>query len=173
MSTFRCHFVVHGLLMFGFVLCARGAWAAQIWHTRDIGNTGAIGAAKYEANTFIMNGAGDDIDGATDAFRYLYQYSSGNAAITARVITLEHTHDWAKAGVMMRDGLDPDSLNACIVVTPGKGISFLWRTGKANYGNESISGMRAPAGSNWCGTPASSPLFTPWTVPNGDNSAPR
>ena len=89
------------------VLCAQSAWAAQVWHTRDIGDTGDTGSAQNATNTILMSGAGNDIDGGDDAFRFLYQNISGNAVISVRVITLEHTHDQAKAGVMMRAGLGP------------------------------------------------------------------
>ena len=83
-------------------------------------------------------------NGTEDAFRYLYQGISGNTTVVARVITLEDTHDQAKAGVMMRAGLDAESRDACIVVTPGGGLSFLWRTNKGKCGNASLTGIATP-----------------------------
>ncbi|MCX5643493.1 MAG: hypothetical protein NTZ17_02235 [Phycisphaerae bacterium] len=64
-----------------------------------------------------------------------------------RVDSLVNTNAWAKAGVMIRETLDAGSSNAMIVVTPGNGVSFQWRSttnglSSANY--TGTSGMVAP-----------------------------
>lgn len=42
----------------------------------------------------------------------------------ARVTSLVQTHEWAKAGVMIRDSLDPGSAHALAVVTASEGVAF-------------------------------------------------
>ncbi len=103
MSTFCLRSVSRALWIGGLLLCCLQCARAdqQVWHTVDIGKTGAAGSAKYASSIFMVSGAGEGLDGtAEDAFRYLYQGISGNATVIARVITLEETNDQACAGIM-------------------------------------------------------------------------
>ena len=47
-----------------------------------------------------------------------------NGSILVRVDSLLDSNAWAKAGVMIRESLQPGSKHAMVVVTPGNGISF-------------------------------------------------
>jgi len=80
----------------------------------------------YEANDgrIMMNGTGVDVWGTTDEFRYAYMRLSGNGSITARVDYVMNTSAWAKAGVMIRAGLDAGSTHAMTVLTPGNGVAL-------------------------------------------------
>ncbi len=82
--------------------------------------------AKSESN-IVMNGIGTDIWYTTDQLRFVYKRLSGNGSITARVDSLVNTHQWAKAGVMVRESLDPASAYALNLVSPTNGISFQYR----------------------------------------------
>ena len=145
MSTLCLRSFSRAIGVFGLsLLCLAGAWTAQTWHTRDIGDTGAAGSAQNATSTILLCGAGNDIDDTTDAFRFLYQNVSGNVAITVRIATLENTHEQAKAGVMLRAGLDPESRNAYLCVTPNKGLSFLWRSKKGQCDCQSLTGVATP-----------------------------
>jgi len=55
---------------------------------------------------------------------------NGAVTLTARVVSVQNTSDWAKAGVMIRDTLDADSPHAMVVVTPGHGAAFQHRPAK-------------------------------------------
>jgi len=48
------------------------------WQTLDIGAVGLPGSALYAAGQFTLKGAGANIWGAADAFRYVYQPFSGD-----------------------------------------------------------------------------------------------
>jgi VCBS repeat-containing protein len=98
------------------------------WVTQDIGNVGVAGSASYSNNTFIVKGSGADIWGTADSFRYVYRPLSGNNEIIARVVDVQNTDPWAKAGLMIRETLAPDSRHASIYVTPGNGVAFQRRT---------------------------------------------
>ena len=71
-----------------------------------------------------MSGAGEDIWGTADAFRYVYQPLTGDGEIVARVVSVQNTNAWVKAGVMLRADLTPGAAQAMMMVTPGKGNNF-------------------------------------------------
>jgi hypothetical protein len=78
--------------------------------------------------TITMSGAGADIWGTSDEFRFAYQGLSGDGSIAVKVESLMDTDPWAKAGVMIRESLDAEAKHAMVVVTPGNGVSFQRRT---------------------------------------------
>ncbi|MDH7598487.1 MAG: LamG domain-containing protein [Sedimentisphaerales bacterium] len=79
-------------------------------------------------NSYMMNGIGADIWGTSDQFRFAYMILNGNGSITARIDSLTNTHSNAKAGVMIREVLAPESIHAMVDVTPGAGVEFITRT---------------------------------------------
>jgi hypothetical protein len=98
------------------------------WQTLDIGAVGLPGSAVYSAGQFTLKGAGADIWGTADAFRYLYQPFSGDGQIVARVSQVDNTHPYAKAGIMLRDTLTAGSAHVILDVKPDGGIEFLQRS---------------------------------------------
>lgn len=115
------------------------------WSTSDIGEVGTTGSASYASSTFSVSGSGSDIWNTADEFRYVYQTLSGDGEIVAEVNSLTNTNGWAKAGVMFRETLDSGSINAAMLVTPSKGVSFQKRTttsGTSSY--TGVSGQTAP-----------------------------
>jgi hypothetical protein len=71
-----------------------------------------------------MTASGADIAGTSDQFRYVYKRLSGSGSIEVQVLSVENTHMWAKAGVMIRRSLDPSSPFAAMYITPGAGCRF-------------------------------------------------
>lgn len=98
------------------------------WQTQDIGTVGKTGSASYNNGSFTLAGSGTDISNSADAFRFVYQPLTGDGSVIARVNSIDNTDPWAKAGVMMRESLDPGSANALIAITPGNGGTFQRRT---------------------------------------------
>ncbi|MEA3226203.1 MAG: hypothetical protein U9Q07_09645, partial [Planctomycetota bacterium] len=74
------------------------------------------------ASTFTITGSGADIWGTADEFHFAYKRLTGAGAIIARIDSVQDTADWAKAGVMIRETLDPGSKHALAAVTSGKGV---------------------------------------------------
>jgi hypothetical protein len=74
----------------------------------------------------IMSAIGTDIWDTADQFRYAYKNLSGNGSITVRVDSLVRSNEWAKAGVMIRETLEPGSKHAFTALTPepAHGLSF-------------------------------------------------
>jgi regulation of enolase protein 1 (concanavalin A-like superfamily) len=97
------------------------------WTSGDIGLPAVTGSAGHGAGTFALEGAGTDIGNASDQFRYAYRQFTGDIEIVSRVVSLENTHEWAKAGVMIRATLAADAAKALLALTPGHGTNFFWR----------------------------------------------
>ncbi|MHC4113415.1 MAG: hypothetical protein ACYSUY_20270, partial [Planctomycetota bacterium] len=79
-------------------------------------------------------GRGRDIWLGHDEFYFLGLYPweaeplSTTTHIQTRVVSMDNTNPWAKAGLMIREKLTPYSRYAAVFVTPGNGITFQWRT---------------------------------------------
>lgn len=105
--------------------------AAPAWQSRDVGAVAAHGSYGVQGSTFTVRGSGADIWNTSDEFRFVYRQLSGDGQITARVLSQSNTDPWAKAGVMIRDGLASNAKHATLVLTPGNGIAFQRRSGGA------------------------------------------
>lgn len=97
------------------------------WQANDVGAPALPGRASYSGGIFTLCGSGADIWGAADAFQFSYVGLSGDGEIVARVLSLDNTDVWAKAGVMIRESLDAGSKFAMTVVTPSNGAQLQYR----------------------------------------------
>ncbi len=96
----------------------------------DIGNTGISGTYNYSAGTYTIQGAGSGIKGSADGFSYVSAPAAGNIEMTARVATLTNASSspFAPAGLMMRESLNANGVEAFVGVTPQNGVVFTVRT---------------------------------------------
>jgi regulation of enolase protein 1 (concanavalin A-like superfamily) len=115
----------------------------QPWSSQDIGTTTPAGTTARSGSTFTVAGAGADIWGTTDAFRYVYQPLSGDGAIVARIAAVQNTNGWAKAGVMIREDLSAGSRYAALLVSPANGLAFQ-RRAQPNAGTSYAPGSGTP-----------------------------
>jgi hypothetical protein len=108
------------------------------------GPTGSFTVAAAGTDIWNNTRAGDAA-GYHDEFRYAYKTLSGDGSIQLRVDSIENTNAWAKGGVMIRDTLDSHSPYAMVVVTPGQGVAFQYRT-TAGGGSTNVqqAGITAP-----------------------------
>jgi hypothetical protein len=137
------------------------------WQTADIGNTGVTGSAIYPNGIFTLFGSGSDISGAADAFRYVYLTGSGDCDVKAQVLTVGNTDPWAKAGVMIRPTLNTNDANVAIVMTPGNGVSFQYRTNAAgNTAATNVGGITSPY---WVRVIRTGNTFAGYMSPDGTN----
>ena len=97
------------------------------WTGADIGQPAVAGSARENAGTFTLEGAGNDIWDTSDQFQFAYRQFTGDIEIISRVVSLENTDEWAKAGVMIRQTLAANAVHASLVVTPGHGTNFYRR----------------------------------------------
>lgn len=87
-----------------------------------------------------LNPAGPDGDLVRDELHLVYQTLTGDGSLTVRVASQDRSHDWARAGVMLRESLAPGSRYVAVLVTPGHGVRF-----QANYSTDRAgTGASAP-----------------------------
>jgi hypothetical protein len=70
------------------------------------------------AGTYTMTAGGTDIWNQADEFHYAFKQLSGAGSIVAKVESVELADVWTKAGVMIRETLDPGSKFAAVYITP-------------------------------------------------------
>jgi uncharacterized repeat protein (TIGR03806 family) len=137
------------------------------WDHRDIGSVALAGNAVTNGSQFNVTASGDDIWNAADAFHYVYQPLSGDGQITARVLALQNTDPWAKAGVMFRENFAPGSRHAFAAVTAASGTALQRRTAP-DAGSAHTSGPYAAA-PYWVRIVRAGNLFTAYASNNGTN----
>jgi hypothetical protein len=115
---------------------ALGFGAAAEEAGRDIGSPGAAGSYSVVDGVYTVEGDGEDIwtgpSTPGDDFYYVYTPLSRDGEMFARIISIEYTHNLAKAGVMIREALTDTSSYAMMVVTPPAGedtYAFQWVNG--------------------------------------------
>ncbi|MHC4324693.1 MAG: PA14 domain-containing protein, partial [Planctomycetota bacterium] len=162
-----------------------GVTELSIWFRGFPASTGSF--VEAPAGTFTMSGSGSDIWETADEFHFAYKMLTGVGSIQARVLSMDNTHDWAKAGVMIRETLDPGSVHAYMSLTPANGVSFQRRPttdAASTSDNSATSGSEAAPywvkverdfagnftassstnGSTW------TPLGMPQSIPMGTNA---
>ncbi len=112
---------------FDHVTVSASALPAE-WNETDVGSAGLPGSAVFADGAFTVKGSGADIWGSADAFHFVHQPLSGNGQLTARVVSVQNTHRWAKAGVMVRSSLAPDAAHAFMLVSAAAGRALQART---------------------------------------------
>jgi regulation of enolase protein 1 (concanavalin A-like superfamily) len=116
------------------------------WRASDVGAVGPAGTSTAASDTFTVRGGGADVWGTADAFQYVWQQITGDADVMARVATVEYVHAWVKAGVMIRETLDPGSAHAFMLVSAGKGYAFQRRIASSGLSTSTSGGAgTAPA----------------------------
>ena len=98
------------------------------WVGESIGNAVERGAVAYSQGTYLVRGAGGDVWANADTFQFVYRAVTGDVQILARVLSIENTDPWAKAGVMLRESPKDDSRHAFLAITPENGSTFQFRS---------------------------------------------
>jgi hypothetical protein len=102
---------------------------------------------------FRLSAGGDNMmsnDVTADGCRFVYKQLSGDGPIVARLESHPHIHDWGKAGVMIRESLDPGSTGASLYATGANGIRIGFRplafAGASHTGgsNAAMAGQEEP-----------------------------
>jgi len=132
----------------------------------DAGDIGWPGNASYLGGTYTVVGSGIDIWNNADSFHYLYRGVSGDFTNVIRIVTLQNTDGYAKAGLMIRDNVNQDSINAFIAITSQNGSLFSWRT---NPGAASSSSASSGAAPYWLKLVRTGNIFTGFSSANGVN----
>lgn len=94
----------------------------------DVGAVGLSGAAHHDAGEYRVQGAGSDIWDSADSFHFLHAAITGNCTLEARVASVPTIHEWAKAGVMIRETTDAGSRFVLLAQRPDKQVSMQFRS---------------------------------------------
>lgn len=137
------------------------------WTGGDIGAVGVAGSSSYSSGTYTVTGGGADIWNAADEFYFASTTMTGDGEIRARVTSQTNTHQWAKAGVMIRDGTAVNAAHAMMVITPGNGFALQYRT-TTGGSSSSIAGPALNAvPNNWVRLTRCGSLITAYVSANG------
>jgi hypothetical protein len=106
-----------------------------LWFQGHPISDGSSDFSRWNTTTYheyTVTGRGRDIWGGHDEFYYLAMYpwiqpTGVTTRIQTRVVRMDNTNPWAKAGVMIREKMTPYSRFAAVYVTPSYGVSFQWR----------------------------------------------
>ena len=148
----------------------------QNWNTPGIraialmyqGHPISDGSSSQSGGEYRLNGRGNDIWGTFDEFHYLFIPFSGTGSIVARVMSVENTNPWAKAGVMIREDLTPQSRHAFVCVTPGQGAAFQRRRDPGGTSFTTTQG--GPTAPHWVRLDRGfGGVFTAWHSTDGIN----
>ena len=130
----------------------QGVTELSLWFRGYPASTGSF--VEGPVGTFTMTGSGFDIwfnadNVEADEFHFAYKVLTGAGSMVAKVVSMDNTHDWAKAGVMIRETLDPDSAHAFMALTPTQGVSFQRRPGTGAASESDNSTTLAEAAPYW------------------------
>ena len=97
------------------------------WTATDVGAPSLTGSTQYASGTYTLEGAGEigvQPGGTTDQFRFVYRQITGDVEIRARVMSIENTNQWSKAGVMLRETLASNSVMGITFISGGSVSAF-------------------------------------------------
>jgi hypothetical protein len=107
-------------------------WTAGLADTLSLSVKGdVVSFAETAPGVYTMSASGNDIWSNKDNCRFAFKRLDGNGSMSVRVDSIVMTDVWAKAGVMIRESLDPGSANAFMLVTP---------TGRRDFQNRPDNG---------------------------------
>ena len=115
----------------------------ELWNVIDIGRP-LKGGQKIEKSEWTFFGGGNDIWSTNDQFRFAYQKLNDDFSISIKVDSLKNTHQYAKAGLMIRKSLNKNSAHGIINIFPSGNTEF-------GYRNKNGESMKATSGPriNW------------------------
>ena len=115
----------------------------ELWNVIDIGRP-LKGGQKIEKSEWTFYGGGNDIWSTNDQFRFAYQKLNDDFSISIKVDSLKNTHQYAKAGLMIRKSLNKNSAHGIINIFPSGNTEF-------GYRNKNGESMKATSGPriNW------------------------
>jgi len=127
-----------------------GAWRNIDINTAKPGH--AVMSGTPEAFSCTLTGAGNDLWGSSDGLHFVYQETSENFEIEATFNSLLPSDNWAKVGLMVRDGTAANARNMCVIVSSANGYRIQVRNAT---GGETASVVPDVPGAATATTPVS------------------
>ena len=137
------------------------------WTDADIGNVGVAGDASFLNGSFNLLASGSDIWESADAFHFASRTLAGDGSIVARVVSVQYTDPWAKAGVMLRENDSAGAKYVFLGVT-GQGGSVLQSRATTDGASASADGPEAKL-PHWLKLIRNGNLFSGYVSADGTN----
>lgn len=109
---------------------------AEGWTNVDIGEVSIAGAAGQSNRLFAIQVASADVGGRADSLHYVYFRTSDDTDVVARVVSIGGADRFARAGLMIRESLQPESKCVFAGVNAAGELSLQHR---ADTGEKAIS----------------------------------
>jgi hypothetical protein len=97
------------------------------WRSADIGAVAAAGASSQSKGIVTLTGSGADIWHQSDGFHFVFKPLTADGSLTAEILNIQNTAEWAKAGVMVREATNADSAFALASLRADGQAQFIWR----------------------------------------------
>ncbi|HEY5043758.1 MAG TPA: PQQ-dependent sugar dehydrogenase [Verrucomicrobiae bacterium] len=137
------------------------------WSSVDIGHVGVSGDASFLNGRFNLLASGSDIWETADAFHFVRRPLTGDGSIVARIVSIQYTDPWAKAGVMLRENDSAGSKYVFMALT-AQGGSTLQSRAVPDAATASTDGPEAKP-PQWLKLTRSGDLFTGYISADGKN----
>ena len=111
------------------------------------GYSATVGSfAEGPTGTYTITASGTDIADQADEFHFAYKMMSGPGSIVARVLSVSDINEpWARAGIMIRETLEPGSKHGFASVTSSSGVASQGRiTTDGDSFSSNQGGITAP-----------------------------
>ena len=148
-------------------LHARVATLPHGWTDTDIGICGVSGEADFLNGNFNLLASGSDIWESADSFHLASRPLNGAGSIVARVVSVQYTDPWAKAGVMVRENNSPGAKYVFLGLT-GQGGSVLQSRATADGISASADGPEAKL-PHWLKLTRNGDIFNGFVSTDGTN----
>jgi hypothetical protein len=127
------------------------------------------GNCQYDqaTDTYTISGIGADIWDTHDDFHFAYKTLRGDGSITARIDSIENANEWTKAGVMIRNTLDPTSRNVMALITPAGVLAFQYRRAEADLSYSRYTPAQTARVPHWIRLTRRGNRFTAEHCPDG------
>jgi endoglucanase len=111
------------------------------WKATDVNGAKAGGQKVISDSAMDIYGAGEDIWSKADQFRFVWKETIGDFELTATLKTLANSHNYAKAGLMLRSSLEPDASLFLINAFPDGSILLAWRSFDGSAMEQKVMGQ--------------------------------
>jgi len=135
----------------------------------DVGNPLVPGSQTVVPGGFDVTGSGTNILGNADQFTFSYLERLDDFDLKVRVSSLSLSESWARAGLMARDTLNPNSRFAASMTTPSVAGSFFESRSVIAVGTSIEGYFPVNYPYTWLRLQRSGDVFTGWASLDGVN----
>ncbi|MEO1075533.1 MAG: PQQ-dependent sugar dehydrogenase [Bacteroidota bacterium] len=134
------------------------------WVAGDIGTPVEAGETTFDGAAFTLTASGELGPAGNDAFQFVRQPRSGDFTLTARMDDFSGGTQYARGGLMARQGTATDAPYLHLTVTKQDGTYFEWRADDGSYAYRFLDGDAAP---KWIRLVRIANRFEAFTSPDG------